>query len=165
MAAAAAIRFDIPLSVKPADVEASSALAADKEKEEDLSAKNAIDGKLNTRWSSASGEPQWLILDLDDTYNIDKVIVSWGQDYAVSYKIETSEDRINWKEVYSTEAGKGKTETVTIPLVKAKYIKIDCIRKGEGQGPAKAGQGPAKAGRGFSISEISVYGKKELMLF
>lgn len=152
------IKLDIPLYIKPANAEASSIQPPDKEKEEDLSAKNAIDGKLNTRWNSAAGEPQWLILDLDDAYNVDKVIVSWGPAYAVSYKIETSEDRINWKEAYLTVAGKGRTDTVVLPPTKAKYIKIDCINRG-------AGQGPAIAGQGFSISEVSVYGKKEFMLF
>ena len=152
------IRLDIHLSIKPADAEASSIHPPDKEKEEDLSAKNAIDGKLNTRWNSAPGEPQWLILDLDDVYNINKVMVSWGPAYAASYKIETSEDRINWKEAYSTDTGKGRTNTVAFPLTEAKYIKIDCVKKGGGQGPAKAGEG-------FSISEVSVYGKRELVLF
>jgi len=152
------IKFDIPLYIKPTNAEASSIQPPDKEKEEDLSAKNASDGKLNTRWNSAPGEPQWLILDLDDVYDIDKIIVSWGPAYAVSYKIETSEDRINWKEAYSTVSGKGKTDTVALPPTKTKYIKIDCI-KNEG------GKGPAGAGQGFSISEVSIHGKKEFMLF
>lgn len=145
------VRFNIPLSIKPAEAEASSVQPPEKEKEEDLSAKNAIDRKLNTRWNSAPGEPQWLILDLGGLYNIDKIIVSWGPSYAASYKIGTSEDRINWKEAYSTDAGKGRTDTAAFPLTKAKYIKIDCVKKGGGEG--------------FSISEISVYGKRELVLF
>lgn len=77
--------------------------------------------------------------------------MSWGPAYAASYKIGTSEDRINWKEAYSTDAGKGGTDTVALPLAKAKYIKIDCVKKG--------------GGVGFSISEVSVYGKMELVLF
>lgn len=140
------VRFDLPLLIKPVAAEASSTQPPDKETGEDLSVKNAIDGKLNTRWSSAPGEPQWLMLDLDDTYNVDKVIISWGSAYAASYKVETSEDRTNWKEAYSTDTGRGKVGTVAFPLTKAKYIKIDCVQ-------------------GFSISEVSVYGKKELILF
>jgi len=153
------VRFDVPLLIKPVAAEASSTHPPDKETGEEFSTKNAIDGKPNTRWSSALGEPQWLILDLDDTYNVDKVIIYWGSVYTASYKIETSEDGTNWKEAYSTDTGRGKVGTAVFPLTKAKYIKIYCIKKSEGQGPSRS------EGQGFSISEISVYGKKELLLF
>lgn len=100
---------------------------------------------------SSSEGPQWLIVDLGGTYNVDRVIISWGSAYPASYKIEISEDKINWEEAYSTNTGRGKIEIVALPLVKAKYIKINRIEKTEGQD--------------FSISEVSVYGKKELILF
>ena len=145
------VKFDLPLPVSPVAAEASSTQPPDKNKAEDLSAKNAIDGNLNTRWSSTPEEPQWLVVDLGDVYDIDKVIISWGPGYASSYKIELSEDRINWKEAYSTETGRGKVDTITFPIEKIGFIKIDCI---------KIGGEP-----GLSIREVTVYGKKKLVLF
>ncbi len=145
------VKFDLPLPVSPVAAEASSTQPPDKNKAEDLSAKNAIDGNLNTRWSSTPEEPQWLVVDLGDVYDIDKVIISWGPGYASSYKIELSEDRINWKEAYSTETGRGKVDTITFPIEKIGYIKIDCIKNG--------------GEPGISIREVTVYGKKKLVLF
>ena len=145
------VAFDIPIPVKPAAAEASTFQPPDKDKGEDFFPKNAIDGKPNTRWSSAFEEPQWILLDLGEVYDIDKVIINWESAYAVSYKIETSADRTSWKEVYATDSGKGRTETVTFPLTKTRYIKVDCLKK--------AGEW------GFSIWEVSVYGKRKLVLF
>ena len=145
------VRFDVPLPIRQVAAEASSTQPPDKEKGEDFFTKNAIDGNLNTRWSSAFGEPQWLVVDLGEIYNVDKVIISWESAYAASYKIELSEDKIIWKEAYSTENGKGRVETITFPITKARYIKIGCAKK--------SGEW------GFSIWEVSVYGKRKLVLF
>ena len=145
------IKFDLPLLIRPVDAEASSAQPPDKNKAEDFSPNNAIDAKLNTSWNSALDEPQWLVADLGETYDVDKVIISWGSAYAASYKIAMSEDKINWKEAYSTDTGRGGVETLIFPIAKARYIKIDCIKK--------SGES------GFSIREVSVYGKRKIVLF
>jgi hypothetical protein len=145
------IRFDVPLPVKPAAAEASTTQPPDKEKGEDFFADNAVDGKLNTRWSSAFDEPQWILLDLGGNYNVDKLIMTWESAYAKSYKIEVSDDKNTWKEVYSTEAGRGGTETAVFTASPAKYIRLDCGKK--------SGEW------GFSIWEIQVFGKRKLVLF
>jgi len=145
-----AIRIDVPLVIKPISIEASSARLPDEKKGEDFYAKNAADGSPNSRWESIQVEPQWLALDLGNTYYVDKIIVLWGTNYAVSYKISISKDKINWKEVRATENGRGGTETVTFPLSEIRHIRIDCITQGE--------EG------GFSVREISVLGKRRLVL-
>jgi hypothetical protein len=145
------VEFDVPLPVKSVSADASSTQPPDKDKEEDFFAKNAIDGKANTRWSSIFAEPQWLILDLGEEFNIDKLIISWESAFASSYKIGVSVDRTSWKEVFSTVSGRGGTETVTFPLTRARYIKIDLSQK--------------NGDWGFSVWEISVFGKRKLVLF
>lgn len=141
----------MPLPVKTADAEASSTQPPDKDKGEDFLASNAIDGKADTRWSSIFEEPQWLILDLGEEFDIDKLIISWEPAFASSYKIGVSSDKLLWKEVFSTTAGRGGTETVTFPISRARYIKIDLSKK--------------NGDWGFSVWEISVYGKRKLVLF
>lgn len=145
------IVFDVPEMLKPADAEASSTRPTEKDKEEDFYAKNVIDKRSNTLWSSTFEEPQWLMLDLGGVSDVDKVVISWGPAYAVSYKIEVSAQEGSWKEVYATDSGRGRTETVTFPLARARYIKLDLLKK--------SGEG------GFSLWEISVYGKRKLVLF
>ncbi len=145
------VSFDIPVVLKPQDAEASSTQPPDNEKKEEFYPTNAIDGKPTTGWSSDSSEPQWLLADLGDLFDLDKVVISWEVAYSTSYKVSVSVDKGSWNEVYSTEEGKGRFETVSFPLQSARYIKIDCLkRKGEG---------------GFSIWDVSVYGKRKLILF
>jgi len=145
------VELDIPLAVKAVNADASSVLPPGKEKDEDFSAKNAIDGKLNTQWASEPGEPQHIILGLDTDIAADKLIITWGPSYASSYSVEVSGDGSIWTGVFSTETGRGGTETVTFPLSKARYIKLTFIKNDDAAG--------------FRVREISVYGKKKLVLF
>lgn len=47
----------------------------------------AVDGNINTRWSSLIADPQWIYVDLGTSYNISRVKISWeaalGKDYLV----------------------------------------------------------------------------------
>ncbi len=52
----------------------------------------AVDGTLASRWASAWGsEPQWLRVDLGNTYTIDKVKILWQYAYARDYKIQIAD--------------------------------------------------------------------------
>jgi beta-glucanase (GH16 family) len=53
-------------------------------------ASNATDGNLGTRWSSAFSDPQWIQVDLGQSYNITHVTLNWEAAYARSYQIQTS---------------------------------------------------------------------------
>ncbi|GEM_PF-3542469 len=145
------VELDIPLAVKAVSADASSVMSPGKEKTEDFSAKNAIDGKAGTQWASDPGEPQYIILDLGRDIAVDKLIIAWGSSRASSYDIEVSGNGSLWTGVFSTESGRGGTETVIFPLSKARYIKITFLKNEEETG--------------FCIREISVYGKKKLILF
>ncbi|MEJ1237454.1 discoidin domain-containing protein [Chryseolinea sp. T2] len=50
----------------------------------------AVDGNLGTRWSSAFSDPQWLYVDLQAIYNINRVKITWDVAYASSYAIEVA---------------------------------------------------------------------------
>jgi len=139
------------LAVKAVSADASSVMPPGKEKAEDLSAKNAIDGKVSTQWASDLGEPQNIMLDLGREIAADKLIITWGSSHASSYNIEVSLNGSLWTGVFSTESGRGGTETVTFPLSKTRYIKLTLLKN--------------DGAEGFKIREISVYGKKKLILF
>lgn len=55
-----------------------------------LEADKAIDGNLNTRWSSQFFDPQYLELDLGAEKNINGVVLRWEAAYARSYNIDLS---------------------------------------------------------------------------
>ncbi|MDX6221841.1 MAG: hypothetical protein QOD91_895 [Frankiales bacterium] len=77
-------------------------------------AANATDGNTGTRWSSAFSDPQWLQVDLGQTYNISQVTLNWEAAYARAFQIQTSADGTNWTSVYSTTTGTGGVQTLTV---------------------------------------------------
>ena len=62
-------------------------------------AANAIDKITSTRWESvqgASADPSWIYVDLGSERCISAVILVWATENARDYKIEGSNDAINW---------------------------------------------------------------------
>lgn len=87
---------------------------------------NVIDQNSGTRWAS-EGKDQWIILELDDVYPIEKVGISWmsGDVRVYKFKLEFSEDGINWNTVYdgSSESGKTALEYTNTGGQFAKYVR------------------------------------------
>src|SRR5581483_11927237 len=77
-------------------------------------ASNATDGNTGTRWSSAFSDPQWLEVDLGATASISSVTLQWEAAYATAFQIQTSNDNATWTSIYSTTAGTGGTQTLTV---------------------------------------------------
>ncbi|TVZ06154.1 hypothetical protein EAS64_01545 [Trebonia kvetii] len=74
----------------------------------------ATDGNTGTRWSSAFSDPQWLDVDLGSTKSICKVTLDWEAAYATAFQIQVSPDNTNWTTIYSTTAGTGGTQNLTV---------------------------------------------------
>jgi hypothetical protein len=87
-------------------------------------ATNAFDGNLNTRWSSAFSDPQWIYVDLVATYNISEVVLYWETAYGKSYQIQVSSDATNWTTIYSTTNGLGGTEDLTGLSGTGRYVRM-----------------------------------------
>ena len=64
-------------------------------------ASNATDGDITTRWSSGFSDPQWLQVDLGQTYAINHATLVWEAATASAYQIQTSTDGTNWSTIYS----------------------------------------------------------------
>jgi beta-glucosidase len=109
----------------------------------------AVDGDLTTRWSSAFSDPQWLQLDLGATANISGFTINWEAAFATAYHIEVSNDATSWTQVYSTTAGPGGTENLTVPAgTSGRYVRLT--------GTARTTIGGAQYG--YSIYEFQVLG-------
>ena len=74
----------------------------------------AVDGNLNSRWSSAFSDPQWIQIDLGSTQSICQVILRWETAAGKSYQIQVSNDAATWTSIYSTTAGAGGVETLAV---------------------------------------------------
>jgi hypothetical protein len=86
-------------------------------------ASNAVDGNLNTRWSSQFSDPQWLEVDLGATQNICQVTLNWETAYGKAFQIQTSNDNSTWTTIYSTTTGTGGTQTLSV-TGSGRYIRM-----------------------------------------
>ena len=106
------------------------------------SASQAVDGDLQSRWSSGFSDPQWLTVDLGAQWQISSIVLRWEHAYAVGYRVQTSADGQTWKTVYGTSTGQGGDVTVTTDNVSGRYVRM--------YGTRRSGQ------YGYSLYEIEV---------
>ena len=57
-------------------------------------AKNAVDGNMNSYWTSGEKDNQWLCVDLGRNHEIGRVVINWASDAGKIYDIQTSTDGI-----------------------------------------------------------------------
>lgn len=83
------------------DLARGKAATASSTDEDDHGAGNAVDGKDDTRWSSAFEDDQWLQVDLGAATGFDRIVVDWEQAYPKSYAVQVSDDGKEWRELKS----------------------------------------------------------------
>ncbi|MEU0401130.1 glycosyl hydrolase family 8 [Streptomyces sp. NPDC006197] len=104
----------------------------------------AVDGSTATRWASVEGvDPQWIRIDLGADHTISRVKLDWEAAYGKAYRIQTSADGSTWTDVYSTTAGDGATDDLTVSG-SGRYVRM----YGTGRGTPY----------GYSLWEFQVYG-------
>jgi hypothetical protein len=101
------------------------------------------DGIDTTHWTSEYSDSQWVVIELDTIYNIQKLLIKWASFYAKEYNLEISTDNANWENVFTEPSGDGKYDLIRIPAKKAKYLKFNLIKR--------------YGIYGFSIDEISAF--------
>jgi hypothetical protein len=103
----------------------------------------AIDGNLNTRWSSQYVDPQSIYIDLGVRYDVCQVILHWEDALGKDFKIQISDDAVHWTDVVSIT---GNTDLDNYyPLQNtARYVQV----KGTARGTTY----------GYSIREFEIYG-------
>jgi hypothetical protein len=102
----------------------------------------AVDGNSGTRWSSAFSDPQWLQVDLGTSQSICQVVLQWETAYGKAFQIQTSADGTTWTTIYSTTAGTGGTQTLSVTGT-GRYVRM--------YGTARGTQW------GYSLWEFGVY--------
>ena len=84
----------------------------------------AVDGKPETRWSSAFSDPQSFAVDLGRPTRIARAQLDWETAHAKAYTLEVSLDGKIWKEVYRTADGQGGSETIAFTPVLARWVRL-----------------------------------------
>ncbi|GAA4255900.1 discoidin domain-containing protein [Dactylosporangium darangshiense] len=105
-------------------------------------ASNVVDGDETTRWSSAFADPQWVQVDLGQSYAINHVTVSWEAACAKSFTIQTSTNGSTWATVYTNTNATSDYYDVNLSAT-ARYVRVN--------GTARASQW------GYSVYELAVF--------
>lgn len=110
------------------------------------------------QWSASTASGTYLMLELEQKYEIDSMVFKWGSGYASEYTVETSADGKSWETVYEASDGSGGTETVSFGATKAKYIRISNFKRG-GSVPASLYNVTVyqKSGADFSFRSSYLY--------
>ena len=95
----------------------------------DYPAKNAVDGSLNTRWSSNFSDPQYLYIDLGSIHHINQVVLNWETAYAKEYFIQVSDDTTNWRDVAHITNGQGGVDKFNFSA-DARYVRMYGLKRG-----------------------------------
>lgn len=103
----------------------------------------ALDGRVNTRWSSEFSDSQWLRVDFGSVATVNEVVLNWEGAYATGYRLEISPDGETWTTLYSTTTGGGGVERVEVGGT-GRYLRF--------VGTARA------TGYGYSLWEFQAYG-------
>jgi beta-glucanase (GH16 family) len=124
------------------------AAVASSEENANLAPGKATDGdSAASRWSSGFvNASEWIYVDLQSNYNINRVVLKWEAAFATQYKVQISTDNVftDNETVNTQTASDGGTDDLTISGT-GRYIRILCTAK-------------SLAPYGYSLFEIEAYG-------
>jgi hypothetical protein len=96
-------------------------------------AANVVDGNLNTRWSSAWSDPQWIEVDLGAIHVVREVNLYWEYACATAFQIQTSDNGTTWMNIYSTTTGAGGEQMIVVNGA-GRYVRMYGTRRNTGYG-------------------------------
>ncbi|MBD0379927.1 discoidin domain-containing protein [Paenibacillus sedimenti] len=109
-------------------------VTASSSKTDSLAAGNAFDGKTNTRWGSNYNDNEWIYTDLGTIKTVSRVRLNWETAFGREYKIQVSENAVDWIDVYNTYTGNGGIDDISFSSTSARYVRMLGIKRGTGYG-------------------------------
>lgn len=107
------------------------------------SAAAAIDGNINTAWTSQAGDLQSIYTDLGGRYDVCRIILKWGNTFGKNFSLQSSDDAIHWKNLVAI-SGNTALENNYPLKVTARYIRMNGAAAG--------------TSAGYSLNEFEIYG-------
>jgi len=129
-------------SAPPADLALNKPVTVSSVENSTLGGPNAVDGNLNTRWSSQFSDPQFIIIDLQSVQTFNEIIIDWETAYAKEYEVQISNDGSTWNTIAHITNGTGGSEKISVQS-SARYVRIYGIQRATQYG--------------YSIFEIYIY--------
>jgi len=87
----------------------------------------AIDGKANTRWSSAFDDGAWIQFDFGVKTQVGYMKLLWENSYGKQYNVLVSDDGDKFTQVRSITAGQGGTEEFFNLGINARYVRLQGV--------------------------------------
>jgi endoglucanase Acf2/regulation of enolase protein 1 (concanavalin A-like superfamily) len=109
-----------------------------------LTGASAVDGNGSTRWSSAFSDPQWIYVDLNATYSVNRVKITWEAAYGSNYQVQISSNATSWSDLKTITGNSALVNDHTGLSGTGRYIRIYGTTRGTPYG--------------YSIFELEVYG-------
>jgi len=110
-----------------------------------LTGPNAVDGNGATRWASAEGiDPQWITVDLGNTYSINRIKINWEAAYGKSFLVQVSTDNSNWTTLRDVQNNTSLSNDYTGLTGTGRYVRIYGTARGTTYG--------------YSMYDLEVYG-------
>jgi GH18 family chitinase len=104
----------------------------------------AVDGNAATRWSSLYTDPQWIYVDLGNTYSVNRVKITWEAAYAKNYEMQISPNASTWTSLKAITNNATVVNDHTGLSGSGRYVRIYCTARATSYG--------------YSIFELEVYG-------
>ncbi|MGW6564779.1 galactose-binding domain-containing protein [Streptomyces sp. NPDC054975] len=95
-----------------------------------FAATRAVDGDPGTRWASEWKDGQWLRIDLGEPQLVKRVTLDWERAYGKAYRVELSDDGVNWRTAWSTTSGDGGLDTVQFSATTARHVRVYGVTRG-----------------------------------
>lgn len=133
------------LDFKPDDLAFGKTAVASSGAAEASDAGAVTDGNGGSRWSSAYTDDAWIYVDLGQPQTFHNISLNWEAAYGSAYKILVSDDALTWKEIYSTDQGKGGMDRISFAPVTARYVKMQGVHRA--------------TNFGYSLYDFEVYGQ------
>ncbi|HVM95689.1 MAG TPA: discoidin domain-containing protein, partial [Candidatus Acidoferrales bacterium] len=95
-----------------------------------------MDGASHTAWHSGLvAANQWVVVDFGRPREYGGLVIDWdNSDYAVSYRVQASDDGQEWTTLYESTRCKGGRSYIFTPDAESRYLRLDLQQSSREQG-------------------------------
>lgn len=104
------------------------------------------DGTLKTRWSSLYDDDEYVQIDLQGRFRIERIVLHWEVAYGKDYDILGSLDGEAWFPIVQVRGGDGDVDELSFEPAEVSYVRMHGIKRGTEWG--------------FSLWEMEIHGER-----
>lgn len=106
------------------DLARSATASSSADETPDFPARDAIDGRASSRWSSPAKDGEWWQAEFAEPVRLGQVVLRWQDAYASTYRVQTSADGRTWRTAATVRDGRGGRDAVRMDAKDTKFVRI-----------------------------------------